>query len=144
MRMIRPLRCCCRARGVQSGRSQVWLVLRGCGYGRGRGVRHRVSKPDVCAAHAVSHHDAARGASTDSERSAGTGSNTGAVTEPRPLQFDTRGVPMLPDNPTPEESEQVLMADLDQGGIPHSTPSVTAGEAQDVCSYLASGHHTRA
>jgi hypothetical protein len=64
--------------------------------------------------------------------------------KPRPLQFDTRGVPMLPDNPTPEESEQVLMADLDQGGIPHSTPSVTAGEAQDVCSYLASGHHTRA
>jgi hypothetical protein len=61
---------------------------------------------------------------------------------PRPLQYDTRGVPMVPDNPTPEENEQVLIADLDVHGIPHSDPSVTVTEAQDVCTYLHIGHYT--
>lgn len=61
---------------------------------------------------------------------------------PRPLQYDTRGVPILPKDPTAEEQQQVLLADLDGVGIPHPGPALTVSEAQAVCYYLHNGHHT--
>jgi len=60
---------------------------------------------------------------------------------PRPLQFDSRGVPMMPDNPTAPELQQILIADLDNAGIPYADPRGAVIDADSVCQYLKSGHH---
>ncbi|OBI42979.1 hypothetical protein A5708_19245 [Mycobacterium colombiense] len=36
----------------------------------------------------------------------------------------------------------MLIADLDGASIPHPGPAITVSEAQAVCDYLTSGHHT--
>jgi hypothetical protein len=61
---------------------------------------------------------------------------------PRPLQYDSRGVPMVPKDPTPKEQQQVLVATFDHAGIPYSNPVAAAIDADRVCRYLSSGHHT--
>jgi hypothetical protein len=63
---------------------------------------------------------------------------------PRPLVFDERGIPILPENPTAAESQNVLMAIFDHFGISYSSPIGAEADAQSVCTYLDNGHHTGA
>lgn len=63
--------------------------------------------------------------------------------KPRPLQYDSRGIPIRLTDATPEELQEAFVANLDIGHIPHSpSPTITAAGGQDVCRYLDSGHHT--
>lgn len=63
---------------------------------------------------------------------------------PRPLQFDSRGVPLMPDNPTVEELQQILVADLARPNLNITYPDAqgAAVDAQGLCAYLKSGHYS--
>lgn len=67
-------------------------------------------------------------------------STSTAVPNPRPLRYDSRGVPMLPDDATPEE-QQVLAAILNHSAIPYNSPIAAAIDAQSVCDWLGHGHY---
>jgi hypothetical protein len=57
-----------------------------------------------------------------------------------PLPTDSRGLPMLPDNPTPEQQQEAIVGIFDHFGIPYANPQAAAVDAQSVCAYLESGH----
>jgi hypothetical protein len=59
-----------------------------------------------------------------------------------PLQYDARGLPLLPTDPTAEERQQVLLASLDHAGVPYSSPRAAVIDADSLCEYLKTGHHT--
>lgn len=57
-----------------------------------------------------------------------------------PLPTDSRGLPMLPENPTPDQQQEVITRFFDHFGIPYANPPAAAIDAQSVCGYLKSGH----
>lgn len=61
---------------------------------------------------------------------------------PRPLEYDARGVAILPKDPTLEERREVLVAKFERAGIPYSSPLAASIDAESVCEYLKSGHYT--
>jgi hypothetical protein len=61
---------------------------------------------------------------------------------PRPLQRDSRGIPILPKDPTPEEKQAVVAAIFDLRGIPYENPFMAGADADSVCAWLGSGHYT--
>lgn len=61
---------------------------------------------------------------------------------PRPLERDSRGIPILPKNPTPEEQQAVVTAIFDLRGIPYRDPVLAAADAGSVCTWLGNGHYT--
>jgi hypothetical protein len=56
------------------------------------------------------------------------------------LPTDSRGLPMLPEEPTPEQQQEVITRFFDHFGIPYADPPAAAIDAQSVCGYLKSGH----
>ena len=60
---------------------------------------------------------------------------------PRPLEFDSRGIPIIPKNPTPLELRNVIVAIFDHDGIPYDGPIGAEADAESVCAYLSNGHH---
>ncbi|WP_372509949.1 DUF732 domain-containing protein [Mycobacterium mantenii] len=61
---------------------------------------------------------------------------------PRPLQYDSRGVPIIPKNPSAAELQQALVAIFDRDGIPYGSPTAASADADSVCEYLDSGHRS--